>query len=223
MKQQLFITATGTEIGKTFITSALARQARARGISVAAFKPILSGFDPQNADETDAAILLKSLGQPLTQDNIDRIAPWRFRMPLTPAMAARAEHRAVDFDELITFSRRALNGAEELALIEGVGGVMAPITEHHTVLEWIAALDIPALLITGSYLGTLSHTLTAIEAIKARGLTLAAIIVNESPASTVSLHDTAAELRRWVETPVVTVTRRGTGDQVIPELDWLLS
>ncbi len=81
-----------------------------------------------------------------------------------------------------------------------------PLTERETVADWIAALEVPALLVTGSYLGTLSHTLTAAEALKARGVPLAAVIVSESADSPVPLSETVETLERFV-TPVLALPR----------------
>ena len=72
-----------------------------------------------------------------------------------------------------------------MMLVEGVGGAMVPLDAEHTVRDWIAALKHPALLIAGSYLGTISHTLTAAEALLSRGVAIAAIVINESEVSPV--------------------------------------
>ena len=80
--------------------------------------------------------------------------------------------------------------------IEGVGGVMAPLDARHTVLDLMAALKLPVILVTGSYLGTLSHTLTALEVLRARDIQVATLVINESAASAVSLADTAASIKR---------------------------
>src|SRR6185312_4226156 len=101
-------------------------------------------------------------GRPLSLDEITRISPWRFEAPLSPDMAARREGRAIDFDALVDFTRST---ASPLTLVEGVGGVMVPLDEQHTTLDWMAAVGFPVMLVTGSYLGTLSHTLTAVGAL----------------------------------------------------------
>ena len=157
MKQRFFITGTGTAVGKTFITASLARQARAQGLRVAAYKPVISGFDPACPAASDTGLLLDSLDLPLSPAHIDTLSPWRYAAPLAPSMAARQENRPLDFAALIAHSQGALAGNEDLVLIEGVGGVMAPLTECHTVLDWIAALQVPTVLVAGAYLGTLSH------------------------------------------------------------------
>src|SRR5690606_37190392 len=166
---RIFVTATGTGIGKTFITAALAAQSRAAGQTVTALKPVLSGFDP--ADLTsDAHLLLQAQGLALTSANLDRIAPWRFAAPLSPHMAAARDGKTIDFEALVAHCRNAMGEPEDLVLIEGVGGALVPVTDEHLVAHWIAALKIPALVVTGSYLGTLSHTIATVEALRGRGI-----------------------------------------------------
>lgn len=212
MKKRFFITGTGTDVGKTHITAALIAQAKALRQSVMAYKPVITGFDATKIEGSDTGVLLRSLGLPPTSENIERISPWRFAAPLAPSMAARQEKRPVDFDRLAEHSRGVLGGSEDLILIEGAGGVMVPIDDHHTILDWMAALGIPALLVAGTYLGSISHTLTALEALKQRKISIGAVIVNESENASVSLMDTAEELKKWVQAPLITLGRQQAGD-----------
>jgi dethiobiotin synthetase len=225
MNQRLFITSTGTGIGKTFITAALVRQARTLAKSVAAYKPVISGFDLSRAEESDTGILLRALDLPPTSENIARISKWRFKEPFAPSMAARLENRVLDFKELIAHGRKAMESTENIVLIEGVGGVMAPLTDKHAVLDWIEALGIEAVLVTGSYLGSLSHTLTALAVLMQRKIPIFAIIVNESDQSTVSLSATVEELSSRTRLPIIPVARRNSDDagNEISELRGLLS
>ncbi|NJD34744.1 MAG: dethiobiotin synthase [Betaproteobacteria bacterium] len=182
-----FITGTGTDIGKTWLTCALLRHWRTEGRRVAAFKPVLSGFDPRRAEASDAGQLLAALGREASTAELDAIAPWRFAAPLSPDMAAAQEDRDIDFDALVGFTRRSAGADFCTTLVEGVGGVMAPLDARHTVRDWIAASGLPCILVAGSYLGSLSHTLTALEALAKVGAAIKAIVVNETPGSSVEL------------------------------------
>jgi dethiobiotin synthetase len=197
----LFVTATGTDIGKTFVACGLIKYLREQGRAVAAIKPVVTGFDPATASASDPAVLLTALGCPLT--DIARISPWRLQAPLSPDLAARRESRTIDFAGLVAFSRDALASAEDVLIIEGVGGIMVPLDGRHTVLEWMTALRLPLILVTGSYLGTISHTLSAIDVLVRRNLPIAAIVVSESIGSPVPLDDTAATIGRFVESIAV--------------------
>jgi dethiobiotin synthetase len=198
-----FITATGTDIGKTFVAAGLIRHWRAAGRQVEALKPVATGFDPAAAGASDAGVLLTALGRPVTPDEIERISPWRFAAPLSPDMAAQRENRCIDFDALVAFSRNAMSSSQDALLIEGIGGVMVPLDDRHTVLDWMVALNIPLLLVTGSYLGSLSHTLTALDVLARRGLAVKAVVVNETSGSTVALERTIGTLANFARTIAV--------------------
>ena len=192
-----FVTSTGTDIGKTFVTAALIRYMRESNQPVGALKPIVSGYDSSVAETSDPAVLLAALGRRMSADEVERIAPWRFRAPLAPDLAAAREGRRVDFVELVEFSRAAINGAKGPLFIEGVGESWCPLDGRRTVLDWMTALDIPLLLIVGGYLGTISHTLTALDVLAQRKLTIAAIVVSESDRDAVALDDTVASIERF--------------------------
>ncbi len=192
-----FVTSTGTDIGKTFVTAALIRYMRESNQPVSALKPIVSGYDSSVVDTSDPAVLLAALGRPASADEVERIAPWRFRAPLAPDLAAAREGRSVDFDRVVAFSRATVSNAKGPLFIEGVGGIMVPLAGRRTVLDWMTALDIPLLLIVGGYLGTISHTLTALDVLAQRKLTIAAIVVSESERDPVALDDTVASIERF--------------------------
>jgi dethiobiotin synthetase len=206
-----FITATGTDIGKTFVAAGLIRHFRAAGREVYALKPVATGFDTTSAATSDTGVLLSALGHPVEAAGIERISPWRYAAPLSPDIAARKEGKAIDFDAVVDCCRRAIAAHRGTLLIEGIGGVMVPLDEQHTVLDWMAALDIPVLLVAGSYLGSLSHTLTALDALRRRDLVVRAVVVNETPGSTVSMTDTMATLTPFAKTiPIVALPRGGS-------------
>jgi dethiobiotin synthetase len=192
-----FVTSTGTDIGKTFVTAGLIRHLRVGGQPVNALKPVVSGYDSSVVETSDPAVLLKALGRQVSADEIATIAPWRFRAPLSPDMAAAREGRTVEFDRLVEFSRATIKATTGMLFIEGVGGIMVPLERKRTVLDWMAALDIPLLLVVGGYLGAISHTLTALDVLRQRRLTIAAIVVSESERGTVDLDDTVASITRF--------------------------
>jgi dethiobiotin synthetase len=179
-----YIAATGTGIGKTFTTCALVHAARARQRSVMAYKPVISGYDVAD-DTSDTAQLMQALGS----HTIDEISPWRFSAPLSPDMAARKEGQRLSLDGLVSWTRRARDAAPTV-FIETVGGVMVPLNTEHTTRDWMQAVPLPLLVLTGSYLGAISHTLTTLEALRTAGLSVMALVVNESADSPVGLQAT---------------------------------
>ena len=210
-----FITATGTGVGKTYVTAALASALSGRGRTVRVLKPVISGFDEKAPDDSDTAVLLRSLGQPLTVDAIEACSPWRFTDPLSPDMAARREGRSIDFEALVGFCRDMQGGEEDRLLIEGIGGAMVPLDGQHTVLDWMAELGSPVLVVVGSYLGTLSHTLTTVTAMKTRRVDVAAVVVSESDESPVPLAETAETMARFLPGVEVAAVARNAGPAAV--------
>ncbi len=204
-----FVTSTGTGVGKTYVTAALIREARARGLEVAAAKPVISGFDAGDLDASDTGAILSALGLAPTSENVEKISPWRFSAPLAPSMAAKAEGRALDCEALFAQGRAFLREKADLHVIEGVGGVMAPLDAENTVLDWILALRAPALLVVGDHLGTISHTLAAVAVLRMKGADIAAVVVNEGEGATVAFDDTLAEIAARVAPVAVLGLRRG--------------
>ncbi len=202
-----FVTATGTDIGKTYVTGNIIRAARQVGLDFSAIKPVLSGYDEATAATCDSALLLAAMGKKVTLRNIAAITPWRFAAPLSPDMAAAREARKIDFTALTSFCEAAIEAAPDVLLIEGVGGVAVPLDDTHLVVDLIAALRLPAILVAGTYLGTLSHTITAAETLVVRGIPIAAIVLNESAGAPVSLEETAEALARRLPHPVHQVPR----------------
>ena len=179
--RQLFVTGAHTDVGKTYVACAMLRAARAKGLSVAALKPAVSGIDPADWSDSDPGRLLAAMGRSLTVTELDAIAPLRFAAPLSPPMAARLEGVDLRISTLTDFCRAGLAAsAADLMLVEGAGGVMSPMAEDGTGLDLMLALGLPGVVVGGSYLGAISHTLTAIETLRSRGLAIAAVVISQS-------------------------------------------
>jgi dethiobiotin synthetase len=193
----VFITATGTDIGKTFVARGLIRALRAHARKVAAIKPIISGFEPAELEGSDSGLLLAALGRPVDMETIAEISPWRFALPVAPDMAAAREGRTLDFPATVDFCRTAMAAKHDTLLIEGAGGLMSPIDNTHTNLDWMSALGVPVILVAGSYLGTISHTLTALDVLTRRNLAVAALVISQSASSPVTLDETCQAIARF--------------------------
>jgi dethiobiotin synthetase len=198
--QRFFITAVGTGIGKTLVTTSLCQELTRLNRRVAALKPIVSGFSSEDAD-SDPALILRSLGRSPTPETIAAIAPWRLAAPLSPHLAAQREGRPIDLEKVVAFCREWERTNVEYLIVEGAGGVMSPIDSRNTCLELILRLDYPVILVTGTYLGAISHTLTALYALGGRGARLGRIVVSES-ADSAGLAETVERLIPHVESHV---------------------
>jgi dethiobiotin synthetase len=184
-----FVSGIGTGVGKTFTTCALLHAANG---SARGYKPVISGWS-DGADTDTAQIIAASGGMASIED----VSPWRFIAPLSPHVAAAKEGRSLDIAALKQWTmERAEEGQQ--GFIETVGGVMVPLTNRITTLDWMAEVALPAILVTGSYLGSISHTLTAIAALRSRGIVIAALVMNESDGSTVTLAQAEEGLQPFI-------------------------
>jgi dethiobiotin synthetase len=205
----IFITATGTDVGKTFVVASLIRHLRQMGRAVDAIKPIVSGYDPAQAAVSDPGALIAALDLPFTPEEIDRISPWRFRAPLSPDLAAQREGRQIDVDRVIDYCQSAIKRHRDVLLIEGVGGIMVPLNSERTILDVMMALRLPLILVTGTYPGTFSHTLTALDSLFRRDMNVLATIVSETPGASLALDEVVASIARFTA-PVIGLPRRAT-------------
>ncbi|RME64908.1 MAG: hypothetical protein D6782_07375, partial [Alphaproteobacteria bacterium] len=138
---------------------------------------------------------------------IARITPWRFQAALAPDMAAAREGRRLRLADVLAACRTAMAAGPELLLIEGAGGVMSPLAEDATGLDVMVQLRVPALLVSGTYLGAISHALTALEALRAHHVPVTALVLSES-VDGVDLAATAARLQRChAALPIAAVPR----------------
>ena len=186
-----FVTSTGTDVGKTFVTSGLIRYLRESNQPVAALKPVVSGYDSSVVETSDPAVLLSALGRPAhrrrNRTHRTLAFPRPACRPISPPRAKAAASTSTNwFHSAATRSMRR----KGRCLSKVWAGSWCRSTRRRTVLDWMAALDIPLLLVVGGYLGTISHTLTALDVLAQRKLTIAAIVVSESERDTVELDDT---------------------------------
>ena len=211
----IFVTSSGTDIGKTYVSAMLISQLRAKGLPVQALKPIVSGVDESTFPISDPAALLAALGEEVSTDNIDLVSRWVFEPALSPDMAAARAGVEIDFNELINHCKARMHIHDPL-VIEGVGGLIVPLNATHTVLDWMKALngpDFAPLLVVGSYLGTISHTLTTLDVMNRNNLTPRAIVVSESLENPVTLDETVKVMSRFTgSVPIVAVPRNGEAD-----------
>lgn len=202
--KKFFITSSGTDIGKTFVTAALTHQLKKAGHSVAAYKPIISGFE--DGETNDTTILLEAQGKSKSQKNITSHSPWRFKLPASPDIAAAAEKEEIKFIDLVNFHNTAAH-KQEITLFEGVGGVMVPLNAEKNTLDLISHLKFEVLLVVGSYLGSISHTLTAYNALKNKNIENVKIVVTESAQNPNSLEQTVNSIANFTDCEIFVIPR----------------
>jgi dethiobiotin synthetase len=223
----LFVTATDTSVGKTYLTSLIARSLPRDQVRVGAYKPVCSGAEISAEGGyywTDIKKLTDAIG--VDVDPL-RICPQRLKAPLAPPIAARIERVSLDFEAMKTAADWWL-GHVDVLLIEGVGGLLCPLTEDKTIADLAVALGYPLLVVARAGLGTINHTLLTVEAARHRGLQVAGVVLNEAEplGQTTGNGENSAEIARRANVPVLGIVRYGsqfadTGKGRLGPTDWL--
>ena len=179
-KNAFFVTSTGTELGKTFLAEKIISEFIFRGVSIDCYKPILSGFNKKNIESSDSAKLLLASKKKATISNIRNITPWLYETPVAPTIAAKLEKKKISYQSLKSWClTKKQSSNSRFILFEGAGGIMVPIDKHKTFIDLFEDLSFPVVLIVGSYLGTISHTLSALENLNKRNIKTINIVLNE--------------------------------------------
>jgi dethiobiotin synthetase len=172
----VFVTGTGTEVGKTVVAAAIARTHAAGGRRVGVFKPAVSGLD--EGGEPDHALLRRAAG---SRQSEDEIAPYRYGPPVSPHLAAALAGERIDPAALCDAAMRVAAAAEAL-VVEGVGGFLVPLTLGYLVRDFARDLGLPVVIAASPGLGTINHTLLTLESVRAVGLEVAAVVLTPWPA-----------------------------------------
>jgi len=215
----IFITSTGTNIGKTYLTNLLIKRALKLNYKINAIKPIISGFNIAKLEETDSGIILKALS--MDKRRIDEISPWRFKDPLSPDMAAKLAKKEINFKEIINYCNSYIKSKkdDDILLIEGVGGTMVPINSKYTILDLIKKLNIPIILTIGSYLGSISHTLNSYEVLIKNNVNINSIILNQSNENDVGIELTKSSLLNYIKTiPIYSIHRGHKNNNIVDKI-----
>jgi len=198
----LFVTAIGTDCGKTHAACAMLRELKARGDDPLPLKPLMSGFAPGDLVASDAGRLLAACGRPVTEESVSQICWKSFEEPSAPNVAARRAGVDLDYREMLEFVNDRIAATDHAVLVEGAGGVMSPLTDDCTNLDLMADLDLPVVVLAANYLGAVSHTLTALDVLQRRGLRTIGLIVSQPWPHAGPADVFAGELVRWTSIPI---------------------
>jgi len=199
----VFITATGTEVGKTFVACGLATALKGLGLDVGVMKPVASGGrrtkDGLVAD--DALALAAAIQSP---DEPSLVNPVCLEAPLAPLVAARLEGTRVDLGA-VWRAYETLAGRHEFLVVEGVGGLLVPIDEGATVLDLITMFRLPVLVVTRPTLGTISDTLLTVRYAREHGVNVVGLVINavEPTEDSTAVETNPAILEEWGRVPVL--------------------
>jgi dethiobiotin synthetase len=220
MSRGLFITGTGTYVGKTYVAALIARALRNGGKRVGVYKPVASGCELHGdcVVSPDAVALWEAAGRP---GSLEHVCPQRFIAPIAPHLAARREDRRVD-PRLLRDGIKFWRDTCEVVLVEGAGGLMSPLSDDDYNADLAAEFGYPLVVVSENSLGTINATLQTL--ITARtygaGLPVAGVVLNSprAVADDLSTESNAGELARRCGVPLLAVVRHGAGyEQVV---DW---
>lgn len=205
----LFVTGTDTGVGKTHVGAALAAALAAQGLRLRARKPVESGCPRVDGElqPQDALAYAAASGEPLAT-----VCRYRLAAALSPERAARLEGVDYGLADLAAHCRAGV-AADDFLLVEGAGGFLSPIAADGLNADLAVALGLPVLLVSADRLGAIHQVLATAEAIRRRGLTLAAVVLNAVVPIADPLLDNAADLARWLGGPIVRLPHgAGVGD-----------
>jgi len=171
----VFVTGTGTEVGKTVVAAVIAHTQAEAGERVAVFKPAVSGLS--EGGEPDHALLRRASG---SEQSDDEIAPYRYDPPVSPHLGAELAGQPIEPPRLLDAAEAAAERGDFL-VGEGVGGLLVPLTLGYMVRDLARELALPLVIAASPGLGTINHTLMTVEAARAVGLDVAAVVLTPWP------------------------------------------
>jgi dethiobiotin synthetase len=179
--KSLFITATDTGAGKTTFSAALLTQARARGINAAPMKPVQTGCSRRDSRlvAPDLEFCLSAAGLNASDELQDLMSPYRFEPACSPHLAAREAGVSIELEKILDACHQ-LHSRHDVLIVEGAGGILVPLNEHHFMLDLMKAMKLPIVLVARAGLGTLNHTLLSLHELQRAGLMMKGIVLVDS-------------------------------------------
>ncbi len=194
----IFVIGTDTEVGKTFFCSLLASFFRDLGVDVGVMKPISSG------GREDAKLLIEAAG---VSDPIELVNPLWFPNPVSPHFAKELCKAEFSLD-MILERFAILSKKHDLVIVEGVGGLLVPISENITLPDLIKLFSLPVVIVGRAALGTINHTLLTIEVAKERELFVDSVVLNSKKGIGILEKNNAKTIERFGKTPVLGILPR---------------
>lgn len=191
----LFVVGTGTGVGKTVVTAGLTGWLRDRGRDALAVKPCQTGYPPDD----DAAFVADACGTDAAATCLRRLEP-----ALAPEVAAEVAEEHLSYDEIRSGVQTAV-AAHDVALVEGIGGLRVPLAAGTEVVDLVADLGLPAVVVARSGLGTLNHTGLTVDALRSRDVPVHGVVLNEYEGATTAERTNPAVLERMTDCPVWTL------------------
>lgn len=191
----VFVVGTDTGVGKTVVTAGLTGWLRERGRDAVAVKPCQTGHPPDD----DAGYVASVCGTDDAAVCLHRLEP-----PLAPAVAATETGDPLVYDDILAGVTDAVDSCET-GVVEGIGGLCVPLADGHEVLDLVADVGLPALVVARSALGTLNHTALTVRTLRDRDVPVVGVVCNQYEGSTTAERTNPAVIERMTDCPVWTV------------------
>jgi len=201
LQNGIFITGTDTGVGKTVVAAALAYACRQKKLDFGYLKPMESGIlDRKHLNTASDAALVKKAGS--LPEALDEIVPFTFREPLAPRLAAQRAGIKISREQLINSVKERIN-PNRLTIVEGAGGLMAPLCENFLVLDLIRELEFPSLIVCRTALGSINHTLLTITCLRHIGMEPVGIIANNTSSSGIAEEAFRDQITEFTPLPIL--------------------
>ena len=173
----LFVTGTDTDVGKTCITASIVSYLSKMKVDVGVMKPFASGHKAtSNSVSDDVKILMKYSG---VDDPIDLVNPYFFEIPTSPYDACKQLNLEIEIDKVID-SYKQLTSIHDVVIVEGIGGIMTPISKNYFVSDLISDLQMNTIIVTGSKVGAVNHLMLTYQHVKEKNLHLNGFVINQN-------------------------------------------
>jgi dethiobiotin synthetase len=194
MYKGIFITATDTEVGKTYVSCKIVKAVKKTGINAGVFKPVSTG------DRNDAKALIKAAK---IDETSEIVTPVFFKNPMSPYGAALVENKAFDMRKIDNIFKYFLN-KYEFIVVEGIGGILVPLKRNFFVNDLIKRFNFPVIVVARFGLGTINHTLLTVEKLKRENQKVLGIILSgKKNKDDISVKSNASIIKKMTKLPVL--------------------
>ena len=205
MTRSYFVTGTDTNVGKTYVASALIRHFVSQGHKTIGMKPVASG-----CEEVKGAYINEDVTALMQASNVsassDLVNPYRFVPAIAPHIAAAQAGTSIEFPTILD-AHQQLSEMADIVIVEGAGGLLVPLNQSQTLADLAAQINAPLILVVGMRLGCINHAMLTVAAIEARGLQLTGWIANEVDPDMSMFDANLQTLKQWIKAPCLSVVR----------------
>ena len=205
MTRSYFVTGTDTNVGKTYVASALIRHFVSQGHKTIGMKPVASGCEEVKGTyiNEDVTALMQASNVSASSDLVN---PYRFVPAIAPHIAAAQAGTSIEFSTILD-AHQQLSDMADIIIVEGAGGLLVPLNQSQTLADLAAQINAPLILVVGMRLGCINHAMLTVAAIEARGLQLTGWIANEVDPDMSMFDANLQTLKQWIKTPCLSVVR----------------